>query len=318
MTQTRLRAAVDDCLVSIVVVNWNTRELLRECIGSTLAAGAGLGRPVEVIVVDNASTDGSAQMVCDEFPTVRLIRNASNTGFAAGTNQGIRQSTGRYLLLLNPDTSATVAFMRVLVAFLEQHPEVAAAGPRLIGRDGEDQVSCFPLPTLTRELWRLFHLDSVHPYASYPPRQLRSSDPHSVESIQGACLLVRREALDQAGLLDERFFVYTEEIDLCRRLLDCGWQIYWVPQAVVVHYGGASTSQVGARMFLQLYRSKVQYFRKHLGFWGAVGYKAVLLAATVPRLIVPALGIAFVPSHREKWRGVLTNYSSLLVQLPAL
>ena len=307
-----------ECLVSVVIVNWNTRDLLRECIGSTMAAGAGLGRPMEVIVVDNASTDGSAQMVRDEFPSARLVCNISNAGFAAGTNQGICDSSGRYVLLLNPDTSATVAFMRVLVTFLEQHPEVAAVGPRLIGGDGQDQVSCFPLPTLSRELWRLFHLDGVHSYAGYPASHLRSRAPLRVESIQGACLLVRREALDQTGLLDERFFVYTEEIDLCRRLLDRGWQIYWVPQAVIVHYGGASTSQVGGRMFLQLYRSKVQYFRKHLGFWGAVGYKVVLLAATLPRLVVPALGMAFVPAHREKWRGVLSRYSTLLVQLPAL
>jgi N-acetylglucosaminyl-diphospho-decaprenol L-rhamnosyltransferase len=304
--------------VSIVIVSWNTRGLLRECLASTLAACVELDRPTEVIVVDNASGDGSAQMVRDEFPTVRVIANTSNAGFAAATNQGIRCSAGRYLLLLNPDTTATSSFLRILVAFAESHPAAGAVGPKLVGKHGEDQVSCFPLPTLDREMWRLFHLDRFHERASYPLSRLRTATPQSVESIQGACMLIRREALEQAGLLDERFFIYTEEIDLCRRLLDLGWQIFWVPESVIVHHGAASTAQVGGRMFLELYRSKIQYFRKHLGAWGGVAYKVVLLAATLPRLVVPALAIAFVPSQRESSRSILRNYSSLLLQLRAL
>jgi GT2 family glycosyltransferase len=307
-----------DCLVSIVIVSWNTRELLRACLTSTIAAGRELDAPVEVIVVDNASGDGSAEMVRQEFPAVRLIANTANAGFAAANNQGLSQSRGRYLLLLNPDTKADSQFLRLLVGFLEKHPRAGAVGPRLIGKDGEDQVSCFPLPTIPREAWRLFHLDWLHPRASYPAARLRSPQPQRVESIQGACLLVRRSAVEETGLLDERFFIYTEEIDLCRRLLDCGWQIFWIPQAVVVHYGGASTAQVSGRMFLELYRSKVQYFRKHTGAFGVAGYKAVLLAATLARLVLPPLAMAVMPSRREQWRSVLTNYSSLLVELRAL
>ncbi|RPJ84589.1 MAG: hypothetical protein EHM13_03725, partial [Acidobacteria bacterium] len=142
--------------------------------------------------------------------------------------------------------------------------------------------------------------------------------PRSVESIQGACMLIRREALDRVGLLDERFFVYTEEIDLCRRLLESRWEIYWVPSASVVHYGAASTEQVGSRMFVQLYRSKVIYFRKHQGALGAFAYKAVLAAASLPRVVLPAVGMLFLPSRRERFRSLAANYSTLLVQLPAL
>jgi len=301
-----------------VIVSWNTRALLRECVASTLAAAAVLGRPIEVIVVDNASTDGSAQAIREEFADVRVVQNESNVGFAAANNQGLRESRGRYLLLLNPDTKGDPEFLRVLVSFLETHPAVGAVGPRLLGGDGEHQVSCFPLPTLARETWRLFHLDRFHQVASYPANWAGSAAPQPVESIQGACLLIRREALEQVGLLDERFFIYTEEIDLCRRLVDLGWEIFWVPQAEVVHYGGASTDQVGTRMFLELYRSKVQYFRKHLGVWGARAYKIVLLAATLPRLVLTPLVIAFVPSRRARCRGLLKNYTFLLVQLPAL
>lgn len=307
-----------DCLLSVVVVSWNTRELLRACIASALVAAGEVAGTTELIVVDNASSDGSVDMVRLAFPTVRVIANASNAGFAAATNQGIRESRGRQVLLLNPDTTAAPDVLGILTSFLEEHPEAGAVGPRLVGKDGEPQISCFPLPTHGRELWRLFHLDSFVAVARYPASLLGSPEPQRVESVQGACLLVRREALEQAGLLDERFFIYTEEIDFCRRLLDCGWHIVWIPRAVVVHYGGASTSQVSARMFIELYRSKVQYFRKHTGALGAAAYKAVLVAASVPRLVLPSLAMAFVPSRRERWRGTVENYSRLLVRLPAL
>lgn len=315
---TRVPEFTDACLVSIVVVSWNTRDLLRECLSSTLAAAAALGGRVNVIVVDNASGDGSADMVLREFPSVQLIANATNAGFAAATNQGLRESRARYVMLLNPDTRATDGFLRTLVDFLDQHPKAGAVGPRVLGRRGEDQVSCFPLPTLARELWRLLHLDRVHAFAAYPLARWGAASPRAVESVQGSCMLIRNEALDQTGLLDERFFVYTEEIDYCRRLLDGGWTIFWVPAAVIVHYGGASTEQVNHRMFVQLYRSKVQYFRKHMGQGGAVAYKAVLVTAMLPRLILPALAFPFVPSRRNRWRDTIRNYSTLLVQLPAL
>ncbi len=307
-----------DPLVSVVVVSWNTKGLLRECLASTLVAAAELGRGVEVIVVDNASRDGSADMVASEFPSVRIIRNTGNAGFGAATNQGLRESRGRYLLLLNPDTKASAGFLRVLVDFLDRNPAAGAAGPLIFGKDGEMQVSCFPLPTVVRELWRLYHLDAVYALASYPMTLAGSDAPQQVESVQGSCMLLRRDALEQVGLLDERFFIYTEEIDLCRRLVDGGWQIFWVPQANIVHYGAASTAQVSARMFLELYRSKVQYFRKHGGLGGALAYKSVLLAAALPRILLTSVVLALVPSRREACRGTLKNYSSLLVQLPAL
>jgi GT2 family glycosyltransferase len=311
-------ASTREYLVSVIVVSWNTRALLRECVASTIADAGALGAPVEIIVVDNASSDGSLEMLRSEFPSVRVIENRVNSGFAVATNQGLRSSRGRHLMLLNPDTKVMPGSLYALVSFLDSHPEAGTVGPMLVGRHGEHQVSCFKLPTLVRESWRLFHLDRFYELASYPLSQWRSDVPQRVESIQGACMLLRREALDQTGLLDERFFIYTEEIDLCRRLMDAGWQIFWVPRAVIVHYGAASTAQVSSRMFLELYRSKVQYFRKHFGRVGAVAYKAVLLAATLPRLIGSTLAIAFVKSQREKSLGLLRNYSSLLVQLPAL
>lgn len=307
-----------NCVLSVVIVSWNTRQMLYECLTSAHAACREVDGPTEVIVVDNASADGSPQMVQESFPGVQLIANPHNRGFAAATNQGILRSIGRHVLLLNPDTTITPGALRLLVDFSREHPDVGAVGPRLVGRRGENQVSCFPLPTLTRECWRLFHLDRIHALATYPFGRWGTDTPRPVESVQGACMLIKREALQHAGLLDERFFVYTEETDLCRRLLAGGWKIFWVPRAVIVHYGAASTEQISGRMFLQLYRSKVQYFRKYLGAWGAVGYKVVLFAASVPRVVLPAIAMVAVPSRRTEWRALMQNYSSLLRHLSAL
>jgi GT2 family glycosyltransferase len=168
-----------------------------------------------------------------------------------------------------------------------------------------------------RELWRLLQLDVLRPFGIYPASLFKATTPQQVDSILGACLLVRREALDDSGLLDERFFIYTEEIDLCRRLADRGWHLYWIPGSVIVHHGGASTAQVAPRMFLELYHSKVQYFRKHFGRRGALGYKAVLVAAALPRLAVATVAMAARPGQRAKWRALFSNYSALLARLNA-
>jgi len=220
--------------------------------------------------------------------------------------------------LLNPDTEGTPGFLGALVSFLDTHGDAGAVGPRVQGAAGEHQVSCYPLPTLGRELWRLLHLDRVIPRGTYPASMFEATTPQHVESILGACLLVRRDALAATGLLDERFFIYTEEIDLCRRLQNRGWRLYWIPQSVIVHYGGASTTQVGRPMFVELYRSKIQYFRKHFGRRGALGYKAVLVATALPRVVLATVAMAVQPAQRAKWRALLTDYSVLLARLSAL
>ncbi|MGE0464800.1 MAG: glycosyltransferase family 2 protein, partial [Vicinamibacterales bacterium] len=304
--------------VSVVIVSWNTRELLRACLRSMRQAARELNDSLEVVVVDNASHDGSVEMVREEFPEVDVVGNTSNVGFAAANNQGIPRTRGQYVLLLNPDTEGTPGFLATLVGYLDAHPEVGAVGPRVRGSQGELQVSCYPLPTVGREMWRLLHLDRIRAFGTYPATLFDAAAPQRVEAILGACLLVRRAALEGTGLLDEQFFIYTEEIDLCRRLQDQGWQLYWVPGAAIVHHGGASTSQVGRPMFVELYRSKVQYFRKHFGLRGVIGYKAVLAAAALTRVGLASVAMAVQPAKRAKWRALLADYSVLLVRLNAL
>src|SRR5262249_26992254 len=154
-------------------------------------------------------------------------------GFARANNQAIAIAASRYVLLLNPDTRVRPDALQTLVRFMDEHPKAAAAGPRLLNADGSLHASCQPAPTLSRELWRLFHLDAAWSRASYRMQDWRIDTPRLVDVVQGACIILRRSVLDTAGGLDEGYFIYSEEVDLCHRLRRHGWQVWWVPQAEV-------------------------------------------------------------------------------------
>jgi GT2 family glycosyltransferase len=307
-----------ETVVSVVIVSWNTCALLRACLESVEVAAQQMTGRVQTIVIDNASADETVETVRREYPWVTVLTNSANRGFAAATNQGVRLSTGRYVLLLNPDTEVSPQSLAQLVKFMDSRREAAAVGPRVVGGNGLLQESCFPLPTLGRELWRLFGLDTLRRLASYPLQQWQTSGVHPVEAIQGSCLLVRRSTLVALGALDEQFFIYTEEVDLCRRMKDAGWSLFWLPEASIVHLGGQSTRQAGPRMFLELYRSKVQYFRKHMGSRTTRLYKALLAAAAIPRIVLPALVLIAQPARRAELQTLIGNYWSLLRALPGL
>lgn len=269
--------------LSIVIVNWNTRELLVRCLQSVYDTVSGLD--FEVLVVDNASADGSSEAVQRQFPAVRLTQNTANAGFARACNQGIRESVAGYVLLLNPDTEVMSGAVQTLVQFMEEHRRAGAVGPMVLHPDRTLQASCYPMPTLWRELLRLMHLERFSVHAQYEQRKWDPNRVRAVEVIQGDCLLVRRESLSQVGLFDEDYFMYTEEVDLCYRLLRQGWSIFWVPKARIVHHGGQSTRQVAQRMFIELYRSKLTFFRKTRGKWGSVAYKMLLLVTALTRVV---------------------------------
>jgi N-acetylglucosaminyl-diphospho-decaprenol L-rhamnosyltransferase len=307
-------------LLSIVIVSWNTRDLLAQCLQSVRGEiEVNFDQEsVETFVVDNASTDDTVAHLRTHFPWVRVIENQTNLGFAAANNQALARCQGRYVLLLNPDTQVLPGALHELVNFLEQTPTAGAAGARLLNPDGTLQLSCYPEPTLRRELWRLFHLDRLRPYALYPVAQWSINQPRPVDTVQGAVLLVRRALLDQVGLLDTAYFIYTEEVDLCTRIRRAGWQINWVPTAVVIHYGGQSTRQVASAMFLKLYQSKLIFFRKHGRAGAAVLYKLILLAASVMRLVASPLAWLLRPGQRPAIQTIASYYWQLLRALPAL
>lgn len=265
-------------------------------------------------MVDNASTDGSAAMVREHFPWVQLIENGENVGFAWANNQAIRQSRSRYVLLLNSDTEVYPGALEIQVQFMEQHPQAGGCGPRLLNADGSLQTSCHPMLTPEREFWRLTFLDRLWRRATYAQERWDRESPRMVEVIKGACLMLRREALEQVGLLDEGYFMYTEEMDLCYRLLEAGWQLWWVPGAAVRHYGEASSKKMAEAMYVQLYRSKVQFHLKFGGPSRAARFKRLLRLAYGPRLAVTALGAPFSPKLAARAR----TYRRLLAELPGM
>ncbi len=315
-----MRAAANHPTLSVVIVSWNTRDLLAECLGSL----AELRRPGEppdqpsldgiptkIFVVDNASDDGTVSMVRQRFPWVQLLANHENVGFARANNQAIEHSRDRYVLLLNPDTRIHRGSVATLVGFMDACPAAGAAGPRLLNPDGSLQLSCSPTPTLAREFWRLFHLDPIWPRGTYAMDTWDADAVREVDVVGAACLLLRRDALEQAGLLDEDYFMYSEEDDLCHRLAAHGWRRYWVPRATVVHYGGQSTRQRRAAMFQQLYRSRLLFFRKRHGPFQSGLYKLLLVAAAAARVLA---------SHaiRPAETNAADNYRRLLRELPRL
>jgi hypothetical protein len=302
--------------VSIVIVNWNARDVLLRCLRSIEAADP--DRSTDTIVIDNASYDNSVAQVRQHFPRVTLIENAANLGFAAANNQGIQVGHGKFVLLLNPDTELHADALHLLIQFMLDHPRCGAAGPRLLNPDGTLQPSAFPFPTLRREIWRLLHLDSIKPYALYPVIAWSLTQPRSVDTLQGACLLLRRDALDQIGLLDEDYFIYSEEIDLCYRLRQAGWSIEWMPQAKVLHYSGQSTRLIAAEMFQHLYHSKIIFFRKHSSRLAASIYKIILGTAALARLLITPCAWLEPPSQRDRHLRLARNYWYLLRSLPSM
>lgn len=256
--------------VAIVVVSYNTCALLRQCLQSATSADP----LAQVIVVDNASHDESVAMVRREFPSVDLLANESNRGFAVGTNQGIRHAlatnhTLDYVLLLNPDAFLRPGALAALVDFLDAHPRVGAAGARLFYPDGRLQEGAWHFPSLWMTWFDLFPPRGPllgRLYASplngrY--REERDAAPFPIDHPLGAAMLLRRITLEQVGLLDERYWMYVEEVDWCYRCRQAGWSIWQVPQAEVVHVAGASTSQFKGRSFVALHRSRLQFFARH-------------------------------------------------------
>jgi N-acetylglucosaminyl-diphospho-decaprenol L-rhamnosyltransferase len=257
--------------LSIIIVNWNTSALLVNCLASLRESEIGES---EIWVVDNASTDDSAEQVARRFPEVQLIRNSVNAGFARANNQGIAASRGDCILLLNSDTLVPHKTLSYLVQFMIENPRVGACGPRLLRPDGTPQPYAFgDDPTLSyllrRGLNRLLFARYLHDWSIEHTLQ--------VDWVSGACLLLRRVALEQAGLLDEQFFMYFEDIDLCLRLRQAGWQVYYEPRVAITHLGGQSLCHNPQAQ--TAYQNSIRHFyARHYGPTARILLNAGLLA----------------------------------------
>ena len=305
--------------LSIVIVNWNVRDLLRRCLHAIQHPASSIRYPIsniqhptsniqypatsiEVIVVDNASTDGSVEMVQAEFPDVHLIANVKNQGFPAANNQGLTR--GRYVLRLNADTKVVGDALATMVACADVHPDVGVVGPQLLNSDGSIQSSRRRFPTLATAF---FESTWLQPYA--PRRVLeryyvldQSDDAvQDVDWVKGAALMARREAIVQVGPMDEGIFMYSEELDWCRRFREAGWRVVYLPTAQIVHYEGKSSEQALPARHVHFQTSKVRYFRRYHGCVAAEILRLFLLGNYAWQLGLE--GVKWLIGHRRPLRA---------------
>ena len=303
--------------MAVAIINWNTRELLRRCLSTVMAVGPG-----EVVVVDNGSTDGSIEMVRGDFPTVRLEVLARNPGYGAAANVAFSLCASEYVFLLNSDTELGAGALEALTAYLDRCPRAGIVGPRLVNPDGSRQKSTFPFPS-----------PIVPVVKRFPAAQLVRLVPALREAyvgrwahdracrvpwVLGAALAIRRSAYEAVGGFDESYVMYYEEVDLCFRLREAGWETHFTPATEVMHVGGASTSQRRPAMLARLGLSEIDFHRRH--HTGAVGLLAIgLVRATMRvRLWRDWLGARMLrrgprrevlTENVDVWREVLTRSS---------
>jgi len=306
--------------VSVVIVNWNTVSLLRDCLGS-LQQSCTL--PFETIIVDNASSDQSAEMVRAEFPESILLANDTNRGYAAACNQGIERSLGQYVLILNSDVVVHQGSIEALHVALETVPGAGLAAPALLGSNGGLQRSCwYGYPSLSFALADALYLWKLSPWlrflakAEVPVHQITGTT--DVDHVLGACMLVSKQAIAKVGQMDEEYFMFLEETDWCFRLQRAGYKILYVPESRITHRGGQSTRQVPDRMLPQAYRSYCRFCRKNLGFGPAKAetLKAVIALGAVMRILL--WGARTLTSHERLPRKMLRGYARVLSELPAM
>lgn len=240
--------------ISVIIVSFNTKKLLRKCLASIEKMETGDWR-LETIVIDNASFDGSPEMIKKEFSQVKLIANKKNQGFAKANNQALQQAQGEYCLLLNSDTEVKSESLEKLIEFAQNHPEAGVIGARLLNPDGSIQPSAYHFPTLWRAI-NEYWLDKKGEYEKYAPAGIK---PIEVEAVTGAAMLIPKRTIKKICLLDERYFMYFEDLDYCQRVRQVGLNVYYLPKAEILHHHGKSASKVGAKAFQYLNQSSKIY-----------------------------------------------------------
>lgn len=299
--------------IAVAVVNFNTREHLRACLASVFAQS-----PARVVVADNASTDGSVEMVRRCYPEAILRANPGNPGFGAAANQAIAACGTDYVLLLNSDTVLQPGAIRELRSYLDHHPRAAIVGPRLSNPDGSPQASCFPFPGTLR--W-LLENDPVAFVARHVPLlrtgSLRFSPPERarvVPWVLGAAFAIRRMAWDEVGGFDESFFMYYEEVDVCLRLSRAGWETHFTPSATITHVGGASTSQRRTEMAVQHFASTLQFYRRHYSGLRLAAWLTIMRAKVSYRLLRDSVRARTASGDRDRVRDHVVAWRRALLE----
>ena len=302
--------------LSIVIVNWNTQHVIIECLESVYARLGEL--QAEVILIDNASTDNSVKEISTKFPQVRLIANDTNRGFAGANNQGMEIATGRFLLLLNPDTVVLDDAFAKSIDYLNENPDVGVVGCQVMENAETIQRTCFRYPSIINTLmwvsgalaWK--PLSRIAGRAAYGPWDRRSQ--REVEVVSGMFMLVRREALEEVGFMDEEYFVFAEEADWCYRFRAAGWRCVFAPVGRILHVDGGSmsTNQASVRMYVQIQKSLLLFHRKHLGFAHWLLCKFLFIITMSIRLlwwfIWTALGVGERSAHKARQSAAAVRY----------
>jgi hypothetical protein len=288
--------------ISIVIVSWNGKEYLRQCLESIPSKASRY--TIESIVVDNASTDGAPELVETMFPQVRLIRNAENYGFAKANNIGIRESKGRYICLVNSDVVILDDCIDRLHSYMETHAEIGMLGPQILDRNMKIQRSCMGSLTLRDAFYRSIALDTLFPrsklFGGYLMTYWKHDTIREVDVINGCFWMVRREALQQVGLLDERFFIYAEDKDWCKRYWNAGWKVVYYPEAQAIHYGGASSSNAPIRFYIEMHRADMQYWGKYHNRLSQLIYSLIIVLHSMFRIIGQTVLYIAKPSKRDQ------------------
>lgn len=265
--------------VSVIIVSWNVQELLRACLESLFSQDID-GSSFEVIVVDSGSIDDSVEMIHKDFPEVNLVARTDNVGFPKGNNIGMNLANGDYLLLLNPDAEVIGDAVNSMAKYLKDHPDVGIVGPGLINPDGTNQSSRRRFPSFATAVFESTWFESWAPDSilnDYYMTDVPDTEQVDVDWLAGACLMTRREAIDDVGLMDEEYFMYSEELDWCRRFKDAGWRIVYFPNAQVKHHVGKSSEQAVVQRHINFQRAKLRYFRKFHGPWVSFVLRVILL-----------------------------------------
>jgi GT2 family glycosyltransferase len=274
---------------------------------------------MEIIVVDNGSEDGSQEAVRTEFPSVKLIENEANLGFAKANNIGIRAAKGRYVCVVNSDVRVMEGCIDALTDFMNLHPSVGLCGPQILWPDMSIQDSCRRFPSLWNNFCSGFKLDKLFPHSPVFSGEhmfyFAHNEQMKVDSLAGCFLMIRRESLDRVGLFDERYFIYAEEVDLCKRFRNSIWEVVFYPDAKAVHHHAASSSRDPIRFALEQQRSILKYWRKHHSAAIHLGFAVILALRCLTRAISGVLLYWLLPSKRVDLEVRIRENATLLADL---
>lgn len=293
------------CDLSVVIVSWNVRDLLDRCLQSINAGRGELS--LEVVVVDSGSSDGTPDMVDRQYPWVRLIARDDNVGFPKGNNIGIDISKGRTILLLNPDTEVIGDALSVMVSYMDSQQDVGILGAQLLNPDGSVQPSRRRFPTLATAVFESTWLQPLTPnlwLEHYYALDLNDSAIAEVDWLTGACLMTRPEVLAEVGPLDEEYFMYSEELDWCRRIKQAGWKVVYLPTAAIKHYVGKSSEQAVTERHINFQRAKLRYFRKYHGRSEANLLRVILLSNYLFQMVLEAAKGVLGHKRALRWQRV--------------